>query len=53
MKSKGKKKDELDDLKKDLGEAKNMIIAQFQGITVQQDSHIASSQRFVINHEDA
>ena len=45
MKSTGKKKDELNDLKKDLGAAKNMIIAQFQGITVQQDTELRSKIR--------
>jgi len=45
MKSKGKKQEELDQLKKDLGEAKNMIIAQFQGITVSQDTDLRSKIR--------
>jgi large subunit ribosomal protein L10 len=40
MKSKGKKKEELDDLKKDLAEAKNLFIAQFQGMTVAQDTEL-------------
>src|SRR5215475_6445352 len=40
MKSKGKKKDELDDLKKDLIEAKNLFVAQFQGMTVAQDTEL-------------
>src|SRR5580765_6113034 len=40
MKSKGKKKEELDDLKKDLVEAKNLFVAQFQGMTVAQDSDL-------------
>ena len=38
MKAKGKKKEELDDLKKDLIEAKNLFVAQFQGMTVAQDT---------------
>jgi large subunit ribosomal protein L10 len=36
MKSKGKKKEELDALKKDLKDANNLFIAQFQGMTVAQ-----------------
>ena len=40
MKSKGKKKEELDDLQKDLNEAKNLFVAQFQGITVAQDTEL-------------
>src|SRR5215467_1929323 len=40
MKSKGKKKEELDDLKKDLTEAKNLFVAQFQGMTVAQDTEL-------------
>ena len=40
MKPKGKKKEELDQLKKDLAEAKNMIVAQFQGMTVAQDTEL-------------
>src|SRR5262245_70565 len=40
MKSKGKKKEELDDLKKDLAEAKNLFVAQFKGMTVAQDTDL-------------
>ena len=40
MKSKGKKKEELEALKKDLAEAKNLFVAQFQGMTVAQDSDL-------------
>jgi large subunit ribosomal protein L10 len=40
MKSKGKKKEELDELKKDLNEAKNLFVAQFQGMTVSQDTEL-------------
>ena len=40
MKSKGKKKEELDNLKKDLIEAKNLFVAQFQGMTVAQDTEL-------------
>jgi large subunit ribosomal protein L10 len=40
MKSKGKKKEELDDLKRDLAEAKNLFVAQFQGMTVAQDTEL-------------
>ena len=38
MKSKRKKKEELDNLQKDLAEAKNLFFAQFQGMTVAQDA---------------
>ena len=40
MESKGKKEEELNELKKDLAEAKNLIVAQFQGITVEQDTDL-------------
>ena len=40
MKSKGKKKEELDALKKDLLEAKNLFVTQFQGMTVAQDTDL-------------
>jgi len=36
MKSKGKKKEELDALKNDLANANNLFVAQFQGMTVAQ-----------------
>src|SRR5215510_6922610 len=45
MKSKGKKQEELNDLKKDLAEAKNLIVAQFQGITVGQDTDLRTKIR--------
>ena len=45
MKSKGKKKEELEQLKKDLAEAKNLIVAQFQGITVEQDTDLRTKIR--------
>jgi len=45
MKSKGKKKEELDDLKKDLEQAKNLFVAQFQGITVSQDTELRQKIR--------
>ena len=45
MKPKGKKKEELDELKKDLAEAKNMFVAQFQGMTVAQDSELRQKIR--------
>ena len=45
MKSKGKKKEELDALKKDLTEAKNLFVAQFQGMTVLQDSDLRQKIR--------
>lgn len=45
MKSKGKKKEELDALKKDLSEAKNLFVAQFQGMTVLQDTELRQKIR--------
>jgi large subunit ribosomal protein L10 len=45
MKSKGKKKEELDALKKDLAEAKNLFVAQFQGMTVLQDTDLRTKIR--------
>jgi large subunit ribosomal protein L10 len=45
MKSKGKKKEELDQLKKDLEGAKNLFVAQFQGITVSQDTELRQKIR--------
>jgi large subunit ribosomal protein L10 len=45
MKSKGKKKEELDDLKKDLEQAKNLFVAQFQGMTVSQDTELRQKIR--------
>ena len=40
MKSKGKKKEELDALQKELSDAKNLFVAQFQGMTVAQDTEL-------------
>ena len=40
MKSKGKKNEELEHLKKDLTDAKNLFVAQFQGMTVAQDAEL-------------
>jgi large subunit ribosomal protein L10 len=45
MKSKGKKKEELDALKKDLEAAKNLFVAQFQGMTVAQDTELRQKIR--------
>src|SRR5439155_17234180 len=45
MKSKGKKKEELEDLKKDLSEARNLFVAQFQGMTVAQDTELRQKIR--------
>jgi large subunit ribosomal protein L10 len=45
MKPKGKKKEELDALKKDLADAKNLFVAQFQGMTVAQDSELRTKIR--------
>ena len=47
MKPKGKKKEELDELKKDLGEAKNMFVTKFQGMTVAQDTDLRQKIRGV------
>ena len=49
MKSKGKKKEELENLKKDLSEAKNMFVAQFQGMTVAQDAELRQKIRASIS----
>ena len=45
MKPKGKKEQELNDLKKDLAQVKNMIVAQFKGMTVAQDSELRQKIR--------
>jgi large subunit ribosomal protein L10 len=45
MKSKSKKKEELDALKKELGEVKNLFVAQFQGMTVAQDTELRQKIR--------
>src|SRR5215467_6329967 len=45
MKSKGKKKEELDQLKKELTDAKNLFVAQFQGMTVAQDADLRQKIR--------
>src|SRR3989442_5404278 len=45
MKSKGKKKEELDALKKELADAKNLFVAQFQGMTVEQDTELRQKIR--------
>src|SRR5678815_3103529 len=45
MKPKNKKQEELDALKKDLAEAKNLIVAQFKGITVEQDTDLRNKIR--------
>jgi large subunit ribosomal protein L10 len=45
MKPKGKKKEELDELKKDLSAAKNMFVTQFQGMTVAQDTELRQKIR--------
>jgi large subunit ribosomal protein L10 len=45
MKPKGKKKEELDALKKDLEQAKNLFVAQFQGMTVLQDTELRQKIR--------
>ena len=45
MKSKGKKKEELDELKKQLDGANNLFVAQFQGMTVAQDTELRQKIR--------
>src|SRR5579872_416111 len=45
MKPKGKKEEELNALKKDLTDATNMIVAQFQGMTVAQDTDLRQKIR--------
>jgi len=45
VKPKGKKEQELNELKKDLADAKNMIVAQFQGMSVAQDTDLRSKIR--------
>src|SRR5271167_3580282 len=45
MKPKGKKEEELNALKKDLAEAKNLFVAQFQGMTVAQDTELRQKIR--------
>jgi large subunit ribosomal protein L10 len=45
VKPKGKKEEELNQLKKDLADAKNMIVAKFQGMTVAQDTELRQKIR--------
>ena len=45
MKPKKKKEQELNALKKDLAEATNLIVAQFKGITVAQDTELREKIR--------
>ena len=45
MKPKGKKEEELNQLKKDLADAKNLIVTQFQGMTVAQDTDLRQKIR--------
>jgi len=45
MKSKKKKEEELNDLKKDLADAKNIVVTQFSGITVSQDTELRQKIR--------
>src|SRR5947209_4837967 len=45
MKPKGKKQEELNELKKDLADARNMIVARFQGMTVAQDTELRTKIR--------
>jgi large subunit ribosomal protein L10 len=50
MKSKDKKKEELDELKNDLAKAKNLFVAQFQGMTVAQDTELRMKIRDTKSH---
>jgi large subunit ribosomal protein L10 len=45
MKPKGKKEEELNSLKKDLADAKNVFVAQFKGINVAQDTELRQKIR--------
>lgn len=45
MKPKGKKEEELNALKKDLAEARNVFVAQFMGINVEQDTELRQKIR--------
>jgi large subunit ribosomal protein L10 len=45
MKPKNKKEEELNELKKDLAEAKNIVVTQFSGITVEQDTELRQKIR--------
>jgi large subunit ribosomal protein L10 len=45
MKPKSKKEEELNALKKDLAEAKNIVVSQFKGITVAQDTDLRQKIR--------
>jgi large subunit ribosomal protein L10 len=45
MKPKSKKQEELNELKKDLAEAKNIVVTEFKGITVEQDTDLRQKIR--------
>jgi len=45
MKPKKQKEEELNELKKDLAEAKNIVVSQFTGITVAQDTDLRQKVR--------
>jgi large subunit ribosomal protein L10 len=45
MKPKGKKEEELNALKKDLADAKNLFVAEFKGINVAQDTELRQKIR--------
>jgi large subunit ribosomal protein L10 len=45
MKPKNKKQEELNELKKDLAEAKNIVVTEFKGITVAQDTELRQKIR--------
>jgi len=50
MKPKSKKEEELNQLKKDLADAKNLFVAQFKGITVSQDTELRQKIRQTNSH---
>jgi large subunit ribosomal protein L10 len=45
MKPKKKKEEELNELKKDLADAKNIVVSEFKGITVAQDTELRQKIR--------
>jgi len=45
MKPRKKKAEELEQLKKDLASAKNLVVSQFQGMTVEQDTELRQKIR--------
>jgi len=45
MKPKKKKEEELNELKKDLADARNIVVSEFKGITVEQDTELRQKIR--------